>query len=167
MLAAAIKSVDTSGFDDVCQSQLVDATGEVFCLLQRDLKDRVGGKNFKAGSVMLLKNVTVFKRCSGDVHVIVTPNNMVSLYWKNLSESEVKVDKFSSLSKDEVLSNAVKYKCEERIHSRILDELEGVETNEVYSQTITQPSEICPQELSSLTEGNFFPRFHSTPTVAS
>ena len=91
---------------------------------------------------------------------------MVSLYWKNLSESKVKVDKFSSLSKDEVLSNAVKYKREERIHSRILDELDGVETNKVDSQTVTQPSEICPQKLSSLTEGNFLSRFHSTPTVA-
>ncbi len=61
MLAAAITSVDTSRFDDVWKSQLVDATAEVVCLLDRDLIDRVGGKNFKAGSVMLMKNVTVLK----------------------------------------------------------------------------------------------------------
>ncbi len=72
---------------------------------------------------------------------------MVTLYWKNKSESDVKVEKFCSLSKDEVLSNAVKYERKEMTHSRLLDELEGVETTEFYSQTVTQTSEVCTQKF--------------------
>jgi hypothetical protein len=37
VLAAAIKSVDTARFDDVCQCELVNKTGAVSCLLHRNL----------------------------------------------------------------------------------------------------------------------------------
>jgi len=123
----------------------------------------VGGKNVKTGSVLLLKNVTVLKQCSGEVHVVVTPSNMVSMYWKN--QADINIDKFCHLSKDKVFSTAVKFKCKEKTHSRILDELEGVVTDAVDSQTFTKHSQICLQKVSSPTEGHLCTVSHSAAAL--
>jgi len=81
ILAAAIKSVDTTGFDDVCQCKLVDETSAVLFLLYCGLIDRPGGSNIVTRTVLLLKNVTVQKQFLGKMQVVVTPNNLVSVYW--------------------------------------------------------------------------------------
>ncbi len=122
MLAAAIKSVKISGFDSY-ECELLDPTGTVCCLFHPDLFDQHGESVILAGTVLLLKNVSVLKQTSGKLYAVVTPNNVVSIYW--MKEKMVNVKTFCRLSKDDVYCSVVKLNQDEKTQFKNLAALDS------------------------------------------
>lgn len=115
----------------------------MLCLLQRDIINRPGSSNIPTG--------TVLKGSSGQIQVVVTTNNLVSVHWTR--EKVDHVENIRAMSRHDMQLNAAKIKTKEKNHSKFRDKLDSIINNSVVRQTYpvapSQPSAVRNHEALS------------------